>query len=309
MKKTIALLVIISLMLAITIPLVALEDVLWGDANGDGVVSNKDIVRLKKYLANYDEETGLSIVDLFPGSDANGDGIVSNKDIVRLKNYFANYDELTGKSNCILGPETPPPGPSETYMVTFYDYDGTTILKTQTVNGGEDATPPADPIRDGYTFTGWSGSYENVTADTSVVANYAYSSTEPTILVKDGVHNQDGTYTVEIMLLNNPGLCSLMFDVSYGDSLSLSSVVFNTAALGENVTTPQPYSSPQTLSFASPTAENHFSGLFATLTFTATEQAVSGQSVPITLTYDEDNVFDIDLDNVYVAVVNAQVII
>ena len=41
---------------------------LWGDANGDGVVSNKDIVRLKNYFANYDGDTGLSTVILGPAS-------------------------------------------------------------------------------------------------------------------------------------------------------------------------------------------------------------------------------------------------
>ncbi|MBP5288438.1 MAG: dockerin type I repeat-containing protein, partial [Clostridia bacterium] len=72
--------------------------------NGDGVVDNKDIVRLKKYLANLDEATGVStagttVFEIFPGADANDDGVVNNKDIVRLKNYFANYDEETGISS------------------------------------------------------------------------------------------------------------------------------------------------------------------------------------------------------------------
>ncbi len=80
------------------------SDVLWGDANGDGVVSSKDIVRLKNYFANYNDSTGTSTVEIFPGADANGDGIVSSKDIVRLKNYFANYDDKTGKSTVNLGP-------------------------------------------------------------------------------------------------------------------------------------------------------------------------------------------------------------
>ena len=81
----------------------------WGDANGDGKVSNKDIVRLKNNLANYDEDTGISsngttTYEIFPGADANGDGVVNNKDIVRLKNYFANFNDATGTSTVILGP-------------------------------------------------------------------------------------------------------------------------------------------------------------------------------------------------------------
>lgn len=81
----------------------AADLVLWGDANGDGTVSGKDIVRLKNYLANLDDETALSSVSIFPGADANGDGAVSSKDIVRLKNYFANLDD-SGVSTVILGP-------------------------------------------------------------------------------------------------------------------------------------------------------------------------------------------------------------
>ena len=76
----------------------------WGDANGDGKVSNLDIVRLKNYLANYDDETASSPYELFPGADANGDGKISNTDIVRLKNYLANYDDETNTSSVTLGP-------------------------------------------------------------------------------------------------------------------------------------------------------------------------------------------------------------
>ena len=36
------------------------QTTIFGDANGDGEVNNKDIVRLKNYLANYDEDTGVS---------------------------------------------------------------------------------------------------------------------------------------------------------------------------------------------------------------------------------------------------------
>lgn len=39
-------------------------------------------------------------------------------------------------------------------------------------------TPPADPTRDGYVFTGWSGSYANITANTTLVAQYAPVASE-----------------------------------------------------------------------------------------------------------------------------------
>ena len=58
-----------------------------------------------------------------------------------------------------------------TVEVTFVDYDGTE-LKTETVNEFEDATPPEDPFREGFQFSGWDGNYENVEEDVSIEAMY-----------------------------------------------------------------------------------------------------------------------------------------
>ena len=58
-----------------------------------------------------------------------------------------------------------------TYTVRFLDYDGT-VLKSETVNHGSDATPPADPTREGYRFTGWQGTYTGIAADTDITATY-----------------------------------------------------------------------------------------------------------------------------------------
>ena len=61
---------------------------------------------------------------------------------------------------------------SVSYTVTFKDWDGS-VLKTQTVANGGAASAPADPTRDGYTFTGWDKDYNNVTSDLVVTAQYA----------------------------------------------------------------------------------------------------------------------------------------
>lgn len=73
------------------------------------------------------------------------------------------------------------------FVVTFVDHDGT-VLKTQRVGEGESATPPADPVREGYTFTGWLGDYTNVTADMTVTAQYVINNYRLTIyyLYEDG---------------------------------------------------------------------------------------------------------------------------
>ena len=77
----------------------------YGDANGDGTVDGMDVIRLKKYLANYNYETNTSNVEVATGADANGDGILDGLDVIRLKKYLANYNYETGESTIPLGPQ------------------------------------------------------------------------------------------------------------------------------------------------------------------------------------------------------------
>ena len=72
-----------------------------------------------------------------------------------------------------------------TYTVQFLDHDNT-LLKSETVNHGANATPPADPERTGYAFVGWQGIYENVTADSTVVAQYSINHYTVTFQYEDG---------------------------------------------------------------------------------------------------------------------------
>ena len=66
----------------------------------------------------------------------------------------------------------------KTFTVTFVDYDGT-VIDTQTVEWDGTATPPADPTREGYTFTGWDQSLDHITSDMTVTAQYG-QGVEPT---------------------------------------------------------------------------------------------------------------------------------
>ena len=59
----------------------------------------------------------------------------------------------------------------QTYKVSFVDYDGK-VLKQQEVKKNESASSPTDPVRDGYTFIGWSSEFKNITSDLVVVAMY-----------------------------------------------------------------------------------------------------------------------------------------
>ena len=54
-----------------------------GDINGDGIVNNKDLTRLMKYLAGED------VVVVTQVTDVNGDGIINVKDLTRLMKKLA----------------------------------------------------------------------------------------------------------------------------------------------------------------------------------------------------------------------------
>ena len=81
------------------------SEILYGDANGDGSIDMKDVVLLRKYMANYNYDTESSSEVVEPGADANGDGSIDMKDVVLLRKYLANYDYDTNSSSVVLGPQ------------------------------------------------------------------------------------------------------------------------------------------------------------------------------------------------------------
>ncbi len=59
-----------------------------------------------------------------------------------------------------------------TYTVLFLNYDGS-VLDTQTVVKGSSATAPDVRAREGYEFTGWSGSFSSVNSDLEIRTLYS----------------------------------------------------------------------------------------------------------------------------------------
>lgn len=74
------------------------------------------------------------------------------------------------------------------YTVTFeYDvFSGDATFDTQYVEYGSNATLPTPPTLPGYSFVGWTGSVENITADTTIVARYVAINYLITVSVLDG---------------------------------------------------------------------------------------------------------------------------
>lgn len=134
-------------------------------------------------------------------------------------------------------------------------------------------------------------------ADSDMIVNVESVSGEPS-----------DTVELNLTLQNNPGISSIKFNVEYDDYLTLTDVEFN-SAFGSYVTTPEPYRNPQPLSMLSPMSDISINGTFATLTFKISESAPSNYSANVSITYDEDDIFNSSFDNVDVAVENGCVFI
>lgn len=87
---------------------VKVVDLVYGDVTGDGEIDGKDIIRLSKYLASYEDVMEISTVDMIlKAANTNNDDQVNGKDITRLLKYLANYDSASGTSSVPLGPVEP----------------------------------------------------------------------------------------------------------------------------------------------------------------------------------------------------------
>ena len=84
------------------------------------------------------------------------------------------------QSNLTVYAQYTPNTPSTTYYtVTFKDWNGT-ILKSEQVEKGHSATAPANPTREGYTFTGWDKDFSNVQSNLTITAQYQKNETPVT---------------------------------------------------------------------------------------------------------------------------------
>ena len=114
------------------------------------------------------------------------------------------------------------------------------------------------------------------------------------------------TVSITIDLKNNPGISSLRFKITYGNILTLQSIVYNTEMGGQTIQ-PQKMSSPVTLMWVSPFTNFSSDATFATLTFTVSETATEGSVANISITYDPNDIYNMDETNVNCIVTNGTV--
>lgn len=157
----------------------------------DGTTESLGKDALKEYTVKFVDYDGtlLGEVKTFAGLGVTAPTAPEREDYV-----FAGWDKditVVTENMTVKATYTP----MATYTVTFVDHDGT-VLKTETVVSGKDATPPAAPTRDGYNFSGWNGDYTAIKGNTEIRAEYtAKGSYTVTFMDFNGV--QLGKVTVQ----------------------------------------------------------------------------------------------------------------
>lgn len=111
--------------------------------------------------------TGWSPAPEVTRDDETGKWITVNGNAV----FTAQYKEDSNDTPIIRPPVEEEEEETSKWTVMFVDFDNT-LLKIAKVEDGKAAEAPEAPARAGYTFTGWSQSFDNVTADLLVVAQY-----------------------------------------------------------------------------------------------------------------------------------------
>ena len=130
----------------------------------------------------------------------------------------------------------------------------------------------------------------------------------PQIVVSSVTTLAGNTVTVDVSLLNNPGIVSMALTVDFDERLTLASVTDSGLIPGQ-VHSPT-MGNPYVLCWVNDTATENYTanGVIATLTFEVPEDMPVGE-YPITISYDLDNydIYNCDVETVEFAVVNGGV--
>ena len=71
------------------------------------------------------------------------------------------------------------------YAVRFYGKDGSPLIETQSIEEGQNATPPTAPEVSGFHFTGWDKPYTTIKADVDITALYGEDTKTWTVTYKN----------------------------------------------------------------------------------------------------------------------------
>lgn len=116
------------------------------------------------------------------------------------------------------------------------------------------------------------------------------------------------TVQVKINLVGNPGVASLKINVAYENFLTLQNIEYNPSLGGQaSSSNYQQGGSPATLIWVNAFEDFTDDAVFATLTFKISDDAEEDAVSEISVTYDEDDIYDSEEENITLIVKNGSV--
>lgn len=183
-----------------------------GDVNSDGYCNGMDAVVVDCIAKGLIPNGDIDSLNLL-AADCNSDGVITDEDVQLLQESGSFLTSIDQNS---IYKET-----RKKHTVTFVDYDGTTVLATQSVFENSCAEPPENPTKQGTSFLGWSGNYMNVCKDEIVKAVYTDDKNVFTVSNTSGIVGD--TVTVLVSVDGSVNICGFDLSIYYDSNLELVS--------------------------------------------------------------------------------------
>lgn len=272
---------------------VSLESNLIGDVDQNGEINILDATLIQKHLAGFESLSSEQIL----AADADGNDTIDIKDATEIQKYLAEIISSLGNGT----------DNQKTYSVIFKDYDGT-VLKIENVKSGNSANAPDDPQREGYIFSKWDKSFDNVTNDMVITAEYIKIN-KPTLFLQSTSATAGDTVQIPIKVYSNPGINGMQLNVSYNEKLTLQNAESGTALSSLYFTKPGVYANPAKFLWDGVGENETGNGTVLILTFKISTDAKSGDEYKISVVSPEGSIFDSDLNDVDFDIVSGSIII
>jgi len=140
---------------------------------------------------------------------------------------------------------------------------------------------------------------------TEIIPKLSISADTVAIVVDDASGIIGKTMVLDICLVNNPGITSMRISVNYNSELlKLTNISYNSAMGGQSVS-PENYEllDGQVILYWTDGFNDYSKdGVFATLTFEVSDTAVVDEQTEISVTYEADDIYDVNEDNVTFAI-------
>ena len=142
----------------------------------------------------------------------------------------------------------------------------------------------------------------------SIAAAAEDASEQSTVMqISSAFGQKGGTVEVTVSIQNNPGISSVSLDISFDESkLNLTKVDFN-PNLGGQTGISESMKSPVTIQWVNAFSDWKEDGVFATITFTISEDAENSTDVEIAASYDPENIYNSNEENVAISINNGTV--